>query len=113
VGVELAGHAVKFLGVTGCVALYGDVWPFGGEFRVHLQPLIKAWFGIRFNRIGGAFRLANAAINAFIGVDDQHVFAFVEAINGAHFHAIHIFALDAVFSNDVGHDGPFVRYTER
>jgi hypothetical protein len=38
-------------------------------------------------------------------VDDQHVFALVEAIDGADLDAISIFALDAVFSDDVGHPG--------
>jgi hypothetical protein len=109
VGVELAFFAIKFLGVGGCFALYSDIWPFRGIFSVDLQPLIQARLGIGLYGIGWAFRLANAAINAFIGVDHQHVFAFIEAIYGANFHAIHVFALNAVFGDDVGHNGPIAR----
>src|SRR5271169_4748842 len=36
-------------------------------------------------------------------MDYQHVLAFVEAIDGADFHAIHIFATDAGFCDDIGH----------
>jgi hypothetical protein len=36
-------------------------------------------------------------------MDDQHVFAFVEAVHRTHLHAIHEFALNAAFVDDVGH----------
>src|SRR5690606_30422107 len=54
-------------------------------------------------RADGAFRLAYAAINALIGVDNQHVLALVETIHGADFHAIGVFAADAGFGHDIGH----------
>ena len=106
IGVKFAGLAFKFLGIGRCLALDGDIGPFGSVFSVQLQPLLKARLGIGLDCISGAFRLTHAAIDAFIGVNDQHVFAFVETIHGADFHAIHIFALDAVFIDDVGHGDP-------
>jgi hypothetical protein len=36
-------------------------------------------------------------------MDDEHVVALVEAIDGAHLDAIHVFAADAVIVDDVGH----------
>jgi hypothetical protein len=36
-------------------------------------------------------------------MDDQHVLALVEAVHGADLDAVGIFALDAGFSDDVGH----------
>jgi hypothetical protein len=36
-------------------------------------------------------------------MDDQHVVAFVEAIDRTDFHAIHVFALDAIVGDDIGH----------
>jgi hypothetical protein len=36
-------------------------------------------------------------------MDDQHVRAFIEAVDRTNFHAVHIFALDAIFRDDVGH----------
>jgi hypothetical protein len=40
-------------------------------------------------------------------MDDQHVFALVEAVHGANFNAIGIFAFDAGFGDDVSH--PYLR----
>ena len=57
--------------------------------------------------VGGAFGLANAAVDALVGMDDQHVLALVEAVDGADFNAIGIFAFDAGFSDDVSH--PWLR----
>jgi hypothetical protein len=35
-------------------------------------------------------------------MNDEHIFALVEAINGAHLYAIHELALDAAFIDDIG-----------
>ena len=106
VGFKFARFAVKFLGIRWGIALDGDVGPFGGKLGVHLKPFLKARLCIRLDGIGRAFGFAYAAINAFIGVDHQHVFALIETVHGADFHAIHIFALNAVFGDDVGHGNP-------
>lgn len=113
VGLEFTFHALKFLGIRRGVTLDGDIRPFRGIFRIDFEPLVEARLGVGLNRINWAFWLANATIDAFIGVNDQHVFTLVEAIHRADFNAVHIFALDAVFSDDVGHDGPVVLYNER
>jgi hypothetical protein len=39
-------------------------------------------------------------------MDDEHVLALVEAIHRTDFHAIHVFALDAIFGDDVSHEQP-------
>jgi hypothetical protein len=36
-------------------------------------------------------------------VNDEHVFAFIEAINRAYLDAVCVFAVDAVLIDDVGH----------
>jgi hypothetical protein len=36
-------------------------------------------------------------------MDDEHILALVEAIHGAHLDAIHVFALDATFDDDISH----------
>jgi hypothetical protein len=36
-------------------------------------------------------------------MDYQHVLTLVEAVDGADFHAIHVFATDAGFCDDIGH----------
>jgi hypothetical protein len=50
--------------------------------------------------------IAHPAVDALIGVDDEHVLALVEAVDGAHRDAIGGLALDVFFIDDVGH-GPF------
>src|SRR4029453_1626589 len=49
-----------------------------------------------------AFRLAHAAIDTFVRMDDKHVLTLVKAIDGADLHAVHQFALDATLVDDVG-----------
>jgi hypothetical protein len=36
-------------------------------------------------------------------MDDEHVLAFIEAVDGADLDAVHVLALDAVFGDDVSH----------
>jgi hypothetical protein len=47
--------------------------------------------------------LANPAIYAFVGMDDQHVLALIEAIHGADFHTIHQLTFDATLIDYIGH----------
>ena len=56
------------------------------------------------NGIGWAFGDADGAINALIRMDDEHILALIEAIDRADLDAVHIFALDAVFDDDIGHE---------
>ncbi len=57
-----------------------------------------------FDRLNGALWDANGAVNALVGVDDQHVRAFAKAIDRTDIDTIHEFALNAAFGNNVGHD---------
>jgi hypothetical protein len=36
-------------------------------------------------------------------LDDEHVLAFVEAVNGTYLHAVHVFTFNIAFIDDVGH----------
>src|SRR5581483_6090210 len=101
--VELALHPLVLVGILRRRLLAGDVGPGGGVFAVELEPALGRALAVRDDRLGGAFRLAHAAIDAFVGVDDQHVLALVEAIHRANLDAIHVLAADAGFSDDVGH----------
>ena len=102
--LELSGLAIHFLGLGQRILLDRDIRPDAGIFRVDLQPLIKARLGIRLDRLGGTFRLADAAIDAFVGMDDEEVFAFLEAVDRADFHTIGIFAADAIVGHDICHE---------
>src|SRR3546814_10793208 len=91
------------VGVGGAVLLGRDVRPFGAELGVQFQPLFQPALGVGQDRFGRAFRLADAAVDAFAGIDDEHILALIEAVDRADLDAIHIFAPDAGIGNDVGH----------
>ena len=83
--------------------MLGDVRPNPRIFGVKRQPFFERRLCIGLDSFSGAFRHAYAAIYAFVGVNDEHILAFIEAIDRANFDAVHVFALDAIFGDDVGH----------
>lgn len=74
-------------------------WPFSRIFSVHFQPCFRLRINVRHDGFNRTFRLTDAAIDTFIRVDDERVFAFVEAVYRADFHAIGVLTGNA----DVGH----------
>src|SRR5882757_4267810 len=101
--LEFTFHALEILGVGRGLLLLGDVRPALGIFGIHLEPFLQTGLGVGLDGVGGAFGFAYAAIDAFVRMDDQHVVTLVEAVHGADFNAIGIFAFDAGFSDDVSH----------
>src|SRR6185437_10655345 len=63
--VELALDPFELVGVGRRLAFPGDVRPLFRIFPVELDPFLQALLGIRQDGIGRAFRLADAAIDAF------------------------------------------------
>src|SRR5579859_5548141 len=100
----LAFLALPLVGIGQSLALAGDVRPLAGILAVGFQPVLGAVVAVGEDRFRRAFRLAHAAIDAFVRIDDQEVLAFVETVDRAHLNAIHVFALDAVFGDHVCHD---------
>src|SRR5579862_3367721 len=101
--LELVGHPLPGLGVTGWLPFHRDVGPYFCELGIEAQELFEAGLGIGLDRLDRAFRLAHPAVDAFIRMDDEHIGALVEAVHGAHLDAIHVLALDATFDDDVSH----------
>jgi hypothetical protein len=85
-------------------ALFFDrnVWPDCRVLGIERQPFFKPLLSVWLDGVDRAFRHADAAIDAFVGMNDQHVLAFVEAVDRAHFDAIHDLATNAAFVDDVG-----------
>src|SRR5215208_3385752 len=81
--LELAVLALVLVGVLRRRPLARDIGPLVGVVAVQLEPALRRRFGVRQDRVHRAFRLANAAVDALVGVDDQHVLALVEAVHGA------------------------------
>jgi len=81
----------------------GDIWPIFGVFGIHFEPFLQTGFGIGFDGVGRTFGLANAAIDAFVRMDDQHIFTLVETIYRTNLNAIGVLAFNTGFSDDVSH----------
>jgi hypothetical protein len=101
--IEFPLLTVKLLGIRRRFFLLGDVRPALGVFGIHLKPLFQPRLGIRLNRVGRTFRFTDATINALVRMNDEHVLALVEAIDGTYFDAVGVFAFDTGFSDDVSH----------
>src|SRR6185503_2083567 len=106
--LELAGNFLPGVRVRWRRALAGDVRPLDRKVGVELQPLLRLGVGVRQDRLGRALGLAHAAVDALVGMDDEHVVALVEAVNRAHLDAVHVLALDAVFGDDVSHSARII-----
>ena len=89
-----------------------NIWPDFRVFRIQRQPLFKSRFGISLDGIDRAFRFANATVDAFVRMDDEHVLALVEAVHGAHLDAVHSFAANAAIVDDVCQLGVLSRQME-
>jgi hypothetical protein len=87
--VGLVGLALPILRIRRWLTLDGDVRPDLSILGINLQPLFEPRFGIRLNRINWAFRLANTTIDAFVGVNDEHVLALIEAVHRTHLDTVH------------------------
>src|SRR5476649_2512146 len=93
----------EIFGIRRGLTLAGNVRPLARKGTIELQPLLHALLRIGHDGAGRAFWLADATVDAFVRIDDQHVVALVEAIHGADFNTVHVLALDASFGHDVGH----------
>ncbi len=101
--LELVFGIDKVIGVWKRAFLRRYIRPFIRIIAVDLKPLFEIGFGIGFDGLNRAFRFAHPAIDAFIGMDDEHVLAFVETVDGADFDAVRIFALYAALVDDIRH----------
>src|SRR5581483_4849420 len=101
--LELSLYPLVFLGVSRGLFLGCDIGPLHGKICVEFQPFLEAGLGIGLDRIDRAFRLAYPTIDALVRVDDEHVLAFIEAVDRTHLDAVHVFAFDAIIVDDVSH----------
>lgn len=101
--VELSFFAVMLFGIGQRVFALKDHGPHFSIFAIKFHPFFRVRLGVGFDGIGRAFGFTNAAINALIGMDHQHIFAFVKAIHRTNLDTIGVFAGDAFIVDDIGH----------
>ena len=104
---EFVFDAIPFGGIRRGFLAHGDDWPVARKLGVELDVVFLACRHIIFreDRLGGAFRLTEGAVDALVWVDDEEVRAFVEAIHRADFHAVGVLAFDAIVGHYEGHCG--------
>src|SRR3954451_1274116 len=102
--LAFAGLVLPIIGIVRRRALARYVRPQGGVRTVLLKPVVRLIVAIRHNRLRRALRFTDAAVNALVRVDHQHVGANVEAVHRTDFNAVHVFALYAVFGDHIGHE---------
>ena len=80
----------------------GDDRPALGKFLVDLEVdlLILRHLVARVDGVDRALGDAQSAVNAFFGIDDQHVFAVAKGIDGADFDAVRVLPQDAGFGDE-------------
>src|SRR5262245_28343962 len=98
--VELALDILEVVGVLRRRLLAGDVGPARGVVAIELEPSFGYRLAVGDDGFDRAFRLAHPAIDALVGVDDEHVLAFIETIDRAHLDAVHVLASDTGFRDD-------------
>ena len=96
-------HVHEGIGIWGRRLFPRDVGPNCRVLAVEVEPLFGPWLRVGLDSVNRAFRLANTAIDAFVGMDDEHVFAFVEAVHRTDLDAVRVLAANAVLVDDVGH----------
>ena len=100
---EFVGDTFPLLGVRRWHLFGRYIRPNLRIFSIDAEPLFQARLGVRLDRFNRTLRLAYAAIDAFVRVNDQHVLALVKTIDGANLNAVHVFAFDAIVVDDIGH----------
>ena len=92
--------------------LFCNYLRFWCHFCIHFSVVLPLRRDIVFmkNSLNGALRDASLTVNAFLWVDVEHLFPFVEAFDWANDDTIRISASNAGLSNNVGHGlKPFFR----
>ena len=102
---ELSGLPVPLRRVSGRFLALRNHRPLKRKLGVQTREVFLPPGNIvfRVNCLGRTFRFTKRSIDALLGVDHEKIRSFVKAIDGTDLDAIHVFAFNAVFSNDEGH----------
>ena len=95
--------AVMLFSIGRMIFLADDNWPKFRVFAVELNPLLGVRLGVGANCICGAFRLAHTTVDTLIWMNNEHILAFIEAIHGANFDTVCVFARNTGVVDNIGH----------
>jgi hypothetical protein len=105
--LQLIRHAIPLFSIFWRFFFLGDIWPDLSQFSIQLQEDLLIFWQLIFgeNGIHRAFWLAQRAIDALIGVNNQKIGAFVKTIDWTYFYAICVFTFNAIFADNKCHSG--------
>ena len=85
----------------------GNHRPGRGQLCVELEEMLLflGQLVFREDRLDRTLRLAQGAVDAFLGIYNQHVRTLVKTVDRANLDTVGQFALDATLGNDKGHRG--------
>ena len=94
---------LPFIGISGIGLFARNIGPGRSVLTVEFEPAFGRGLAIRNDCFDRTLRFAHPAIDAFIGVNNQHVFTLIETVYGADLYTIHVFTTDAGLCDNVGH----------
>jgi len=107
IGTEIFGklvrHVHKVISVGWRRFLACDVGPNLGVFAVKIEPLFEPGSRVGLDGVHRAFRLAYAAVDALVRMNDEHVLALVKAVYWADLDTVCVLATNAAIGDDVSH----------
>ena len=103
--MKLVFHCLPFIGIGRCGLLFNYRFPNLGKLGIERSKMLLICRHVVLGKDGfhRAFRHAQGAVYAFIGVYDQEIRALAETVHRADIHAVGIFALDAALGYGVSH----------
>ena len=101
--LQLVGGAVPVVGVFKRRLAAGDGRPVGRLLGVDGDEVFLIARHVFFGDNGfcRAFRHADGTVDTLVGIDDEHVGTFPEAVHRAYIDAVGVFAADAIIEHDV------------
>ena len=100
---QLPFFSVTIFRIRQLFPLRDDDGPEFGILPIEFNPTFHSRLRIGQNRVNRTFRFTDAAIDALVRMNDEHVLAFVKTVHRTDFDAIRMLAGYTVISNDICH----------
>jgi|TARA_Y100000994_G_scaffold119719_1_gene98405 hypothetical protein len=100
-----------FFGVFQRIFLLGDVWPDLGQLGIEFEETLLIFWKLVLGEysVDRALGLTQCTIDAFIRMDNEEVWSFIETVHWADFYTIGVFTLYASVTYHKRHlSDPFV-----
>ena len=103
--LPLVGDANPLIGIIRVGLLAGDGRPLMGKLGIDLNEIELIFRNILFSKNGcfWTFGHAHGTVDALVGINHEEIGAFMEAVDRANVNTVGTLAVDACFTDNVGH----------